>query len=90
ACSWYRKFIPNFSDVARPLSNLTKMNIVWKWSEQEQEAFQTLKQRLATPPELRPKPFIIRTDASGYALGAVLLQGDSPADERPIEYASRL
>ncbi|GBM95898.1 Retrovirus-related Pol polyprotein from transposon 297, partial [Araneus ventricosus] len=63
-------------------------------SEQEQQAFQTLKQRLVTPPVLRQvdptKPFIIRTDASGYALGAVLLQGDSPADERPIEYASRL
>ncbi|GBM12757.1 Retrovirus-related Pol polyprotein from transposon 297 [Araneus ventricosus] len=80
--------------IARPLSNLTKKNIVWKWSEQEQQAFQTLKQRLVTPPVLRQvditKPFIIRTDASGYALCAVLLQGDSPADERPIEYASRL
>ncbi|GBM90511.1 Retrovirus-related Pol polyprotein from transposon 17.6 [Araneus ventricosus] len=93
-CSWYRKFIPNFSDIARPLSNLTKKNIVWKWSEQEQQTFQTLKQCLVTPPVLRQvdptKTFIIRTDASGYALGAVLLQGDSPADERPIEYASRL
>ncbi|GBO31711.1 Retrovirus-related Pol polyprotein from transposon 17.6, partial [Araneus ventricosus] len=93
-CSWYRKFIPNFSDIARPLSNLTKKNIVWKWSEQEQQALQTLKQRLVTPPVLRQvdptKPFIIRTDASGFALGAVLLQGDCPADERPIEYTSRL
>ncbi|GBN47703.1 hypothetical protein AVEN_181122-1 [Araneus ventricosus] len=54
--------------------------LVWKWCEQEQQAFQTLKQRLVTPPVLRQvdptKPFIIRTDASGYALGAVLLQGD--------------
>ncbi|GBN06046.1 Retrovirus-related Pol polyprotein from transposon 17.6 [Araneus ventricosus] len=93
-CSWYRKFIPNFSDIARPLSNLTKKNIVWKWSEQEKQTFQTLKQRLVTPTVLMQvdptKPFIIRTDASGYALGAVLLQGDSPADERPIEYARRL
>ncbi|GBL86708.1 hypothetical protein AVEN_55440-1 [Araneus ventricosus] len=40
------------SDIARPLSNLTKKNIVWKWSEQEQQAFQTLKQRLVTPPVL--------------------------------------
>ncbi|GFT60531.1 retrovirus-related Pol polyprotein from transposon 17.6 [Trichonephila clavipes] len=36
------------------------------------------------------KPFIIRTDASSYALGAVLLQGESPTDEQPVEYASRL
>ncbi|GFU57162.1 hypothetical protein TNCV_1780221 [Trichonephila clavipes] len=37
-----------------------------------------------------PNPFIIRTDASSYALGAVLLQGESPTDEQPVEYASRL
>ena len=93
-CSWYRKFIPNFSGIARPLSNLTKKNTVWKWTENEQNAFQSLKKCLITPPVLKQadatKPFIIRTDASAYALGAVLLQGDSPAEEHPIEYASRL
>ncbi|GFX19446.1 retrovirus-related Pol polyprotein from transposon 297 [Trichonephila clavipes] len=36
------------------------------------------------------KPFIIRTDPSSYALGAVLLQGESPTDEQPVEYASKL
>ncbi|GFT99764.1 retrovirus-related Pol polyprotein from transposon 297 [Trichonephila clavipes] len=93
-CSWYRKFIPNFSDIARPLSNLSKKSTAWKWSEIEQQAFQTLKQCLITPPILRQvdpkKSFIIRTDASSYALGAVLLQGESPTDEQPVEYASRL
>ncbi|GFV72228.1 retrovirus-related Pol polyprotein from transposon 297 [Trichonephila clavipes] len=93
-CSWYRKFIPNFSDYARPLSNLSKKSTAWKWSEIEQQAFQTLKQCLITPPILRQvdpkKHFIIRTDASSYALGAVLLQGESPTDEQPVEYASRL
>ncbi|KAF8791083.1 Retrovirus-related Pol polyprotein like [Argiope bruennichi] len=92
--SWYRKFIPNFSDIARHLSNLKKKNILWKWSEQEQQDFQTLKQCLVTQPVLKKvdptKPFIIKMDASVYALGAVLLQGESPADERPIKYASRL
>ncbi|GFX56024.1 hypothetical protein TNCV_1953441 [Trichonephila clavipes] len=80
--------------IARPLSNLSKKSTVWKWSEIEQQAFQTLKQCLITPPILRQvdpkKPFIIRTDASSYALGAVLLQGESPTDEQPVEYASRL
>ncbi|GFY06827.1 retrovirus-related Pol polyprotein from transposon 297 [Trichonephila clavipes] len=93
-CSWYRKFIPNFSDIARPLSNLSKKSTAWKWSEIEQQAFQTLKQCLITPPILRQvdpkKPFIIRMDASSYALSAVLLQGESPTDEQPVEYASRL
>ncbi|GFT24101.1 hypothetical protein TNCV_2063551 [Trichonephila clavipes] len=81
-------------DIARPLSNLSKKSTAWKWSEIEQQAFQTLKQCLITPPILRQvdpkKPFIIRTDASSYALGAVLLQGESPTDEQPVEYASRL
>ncbi|GFS88283.1 transposon Tf2-6 polyprotein [Trichonephila clavipes] len=62
-CSWYKKFIPNFSDTARPLSNLLKKSTAWKWSEIEQQAFQTLKQCLITPPILRQvdpkKPFII-------------------------------
>ncbi|GFW74116.1 retrovirus-related Pol polyprotein from transposon 297 [Trichonephila clavipes] len=88
-CSWYRKFIPNFSDIARPLSNLSKKSTAWKWSEIEQQAFQTLKQCLITPPILRQvdpkKPFIIRTDASSYAFGAVLLQGESPTDEQPVD-----
>ncbi|GFU75150.1 retrovirus-related Pol polyprotein from transposon 412 [Trichonephila clavipes] len=35
-------------------------------------------------------PFIIRIDTSSYTLGAVLLQGESPAEEQPVEYASRL
>ncbi|GFY28509.1 retrovirus-related Pol polyprotein from transposon 297 [Trichonephila clavipes] len=75
-------------------TNLSKKSTAWKWSEIEQQAFQTLKQCLITAPILRQvdpkKPFIIRTDASSYALGAVLLQGESPADEQPVEYASRL
>ncbi|GBN40849.1 hypothetical protein AVEN_204103-1 [Araneus ventricosus] len=42
-CSWYRKLISNFSEIARPLSNLTKKNTVWTWTESEQNAFTTLK-----------------------------------------------
>ncbi|GFV57124.1 retrovirus-related Pol polyprotein from transposon 17.6 [Trichonephila clavipes] len=85
----HRKFILNFSDISRALSNLTKKSTAWKWSEIEQQVFQTLKQCLITPPILRqvdPKEyFIIRTDASSYALGAVLLQRESPADEQPVD-----
>ncbi|GFT60792.1 retrovirus-related Pol polyprotein from transposon 17.6 [Trichonephila clavipes] len=61
-------------------------------SEQE-EAFRDLKSKLASPPVLKPadstKPFVIRTDASSVALGAVLLQGEKD-EEHPIEYISRL
>ncbi|GFU51084.1 transposon Tf2-6 polyprotein [Trichonephila clavipes] len=92
-CSWYRKFIANFSEIARPLSNLTKKKAFWKWSEEEEEAFQTLKQCLVSPPILKQahfsKPFLIRTDVSNYALGAVLLQGEEKK-EHPVEFARRL
>ncbi|GFW42339.1 transposon Tf2-9 polyprotein [Trichonephila clavipes] len=88
-----RKFIANFSEIARPLSNLTKKKAFWKWSEEEEKAFQTLKQCLVSPPILKQadfsKPFLIRTDASNYALGAVLLQGEDK-EEHPVEFASRL
>ncbi|XP_036346322.1 uncharacterized protein LOC118755602 [Rhagoletis pomonella] len=92
-CSWYRRFIPNFADVAKPLSQLTKKNAKWRWSAEEQNAFDRLKDLLSSPPVLQQvdetKPFILKTDASDYALGAVLLQGENE-EEHPIEYARRL
>ncbi|GFW51221.1 hypothetical protein TNCV_3595031 [Trichonephila clavipes] len=79
-CSWFRRYVPNFTDIARPVSSLTKKKVQWHWGpEEQQESFETLKMRLMTPPILKQadgsKPFTIRTDASSYALGAVLLQG---------------
>ncbi|CAG9137969.1 unnamed protein product [Plutella xylostella] len=91
--SWFRRFIPAYADVARPLTDLLKKASTWRWEPSQQEAFEKIKDFLTTAPILRQadesKPFILRTDSSGYALGAVLLQGEG-ADERPIEYASRL
>ncbi|GBN19631.1 Retrovirus-related Pol polyprotein from transposon 17.6 [Araneus ventricosus] len=92
-CILYREFIPNFSEIACPLSNLTKKKTVWTWTESEQNAFTTLKNCLVSPLILSQadftKHFVLLTDASNYALGAVLLQG-SDMEEHPIEYASRL
>ncbi|GFW34302.1 transposon Tf2-9 polyprotein [Trichonephila clavipes] len=71
--SWNRKFIANFSEIDQPLNNLTKKKASWKCSEEKEKAFQTLKQCLISPPILKQaylsKPFLIRTDASNYALG---------------------
>ncbi|KAJ0170024.1 hypothetical protein K1T71_014630 [Dendrolimus kikuchii] len=92
-CSWFRKFIPNFSKVAEPLTRLTRKNQIWIWGAEQTQAFNELKRLLTSAPILvQPdfnQPFTLRTDASNYALGAVLLQGDGN-QERPIEYASRL
>ncbi|GFT17099.1 hypothetical protein TNCV_4738271 [Trichonephila clavipes] len=86
-------YIQDFAKISRPLSYLTKKKVQWQWGFDQQNAFQTLKNSLTTPPVLKQadgtKPYIIRTDASNYALGAVLLQGEG-SDEHPIEYASRL
>ncbi|GFS89780.1 retrovirus-related Pol polyprotein from transposon opus [Trichonephila clavipes] len=92
-CSWFRRYIQDFAKISRPLSYLTKKKVKWQWGFDQQNAFQTLKNSLTTPPVLKQadgtKPYIIRTDAGNYALGAVLLQGEG-SDEYPIEYASRL
>ena len=80
---FYRKFIPNFSEIAAPLTNLTKKdrpNRVKDWLSHHEIAFQTLKSRLTSSPILRSpvfnegKPFILRSDASVIGTGAVLLQ----------------
>ncbi|GFT65300.1 retrovirus-related Pol polyprotein from transposon 17.6 [Trichonephila clavipes] len=61
--------------------------------EEEEKAFQTLKQCLVSPPILKQadfsNPSLIRTDASNYALEAVLLKGEDK-EEHPVEFASRL
>lgn len=92
-CSWFRRYIQNFAEKSKPLSDLTKKKTPWQWGFPQQQAFELLKNCLLTPPILTQadgtKPYILRTDASNYALGAVLLQGHG-AEEKVIEYASRL
>ena len=50
--SWFRRFIPNFAEVAQPLTNLTRKKVKWNWGETEKRAFETLKQLLCTAPLL--------------------------------------
>lgn len=92
-CSWYRRFIPDFARASEPLTRLTKKNAEWTWTAEQQSAFDKLKMFLTTAPILRQadsqKPYIVKTDASNYALGAVLVQGEGK-DEHPVEFASRL
>ena len=91
---FYRKFIPNFSAITAPLSDLTKKGQPNKvrWEANQQRAFDTLKKLLCAKPILKlpdfSKKFIIRTDASDCGLGAVLLQHDGVV-KLPIAYASK-
>jgi len=90
---YYRKFIENFSKIAKPLTRLTKKTEKFIWTADQQDAFNKLKEKLTTAPVLRypdfTQEFIVTTDASAYALGAVLSQG-TVGDDRPIAYASRV
>jgi len=90
---YYRKFIKNFSKIAKPLTKLTKKAEKFMWTTEQQNAFEELKEKLMTAPVLTypdfTQEFIVTTDASAYALGAVLSQG-KVGDDRPIAYASRV
>ena len=75
---YYRKFVPHFADIARPLTSLTKKDIEFHWTEKCQASFELLKEALMKEPILRypnPKdPYILYTDASKYAWACVLTQ----------------
>ena len=95
---FYRRFIPNFSSIASPLTDLTKKNnpnSIKDWQDHHIRAFQTLKNRLTSSPILRlpvyqeGKLFVPRTDASDIGLGAVLLQDFEGEGHLPIAYASK-
>ncbi|XP_033363072.1 uncharacterized protein LOC117241209 [Bombus vosnesenskii] len=76
---YYRRFIPDFPKVAKPLIQLLKKDTPFKWTENQENAFNNLKTVLVTKPILQypdfSKPFNLTTDASGYAISGVLSQG---------------
>ncbi|WVZ79776.1 LOW QUALITY PROTEIN: hypothetical protein U9M48_027316 [Paspalum notatum var. saurae] len=85
---YYRRFIKDFSKIAKPMTSLTKKNAKFVWGPKCEEGFRELKKPLTTAPVLaRPdvtKPFDVYCDASGRGLGCVLMQ-----EGRVIAYASR-
>ena len=91
---YYRDFIPNFAAVAAPLSDLTRKGQPSKveWGDAQEKAYQTIKILLTSDPILRlPDPvktFVLRTDASDYGIGAVLMQ-EHEGKLFPICHASK-
>ena len=75
---YYRKFVKNYSDMTTCLSELTKKNVKFIWTEQRQLTFEKLKQCISSAPVLisphMDKAFVVETDASGYGVGAALMQ----------------
>ena len=90
---YYRKFVPHFSDIARPLTQLTRKNEGFNWSTECDKCFHMLKDYLQEAPILRyPDPtadYILYTDASKYAYAGVLTQSIDRTDH-PVAYTSGL
>ena len=92
-CNYYRKFIENFAELALPIYKLTKHEGKFTWNNEAQIAFINLKSKLITPPVLRhpnlEETFYLFTDASDYAVGAVLSQVDDKNQDFAISYFSK-
>ena len=100
-CGYYRKIIPRFSDIARPLSKLTAHDAIFMWCEQCELSFQMLKDTLVSAPILKypdtSEPYTIFTDASKYGWAGVLTQehttivdGKEITTKHPVAYVSGL
>ncbi|GKC55432.1 putative reverse transcriptase domain-containing protein [Tanacetum coccineum] len=85
---YYHRFIENFSKIAKPLTVLTQKSKTFDWGEEQENAFQTLKDKLCNAPILalldEPKDFVVYCDASRLGLACVLTHRG-----KVIAYASR-
>ena len=91
-CSYYRRFVKNFAKIAAPLHRLSEKEKEWLWTDECDQAFNTLKHQLVSAPILSlpdfDQDFILDIDASGNGIGAVLYQTVED-HERVIAYGSR-
>ena len=91
-CSYYRRFVPNFSKIAERLIDLTKKYARFKWTSECQTAFDFLKESLTVVPLLAypdtNKPYVLYTDASNNCIGACLTQKTDDEEEKPIYFLS--
>ena len=90
--SYYRRFVPNFVNIAGPQYMFTKQNVSFQWTAKFQSSFECLKCLLASPPVLAypdfTSTFVLHADASREALGAVIEQ-EVDVQLYPLAYASQ-
>lgn len=89
---FYRAFIEGFGKIAQPLTKLLRLNVDFVWGTEQEESFRQLQKCLIEAPVLKfpdfDLPFIVHTDASAYAVGAVLMQMHG-TKLHPIAYFSK-
>src|SRR4029077_12669561 len=92
-CNFYRRFVKDYSLLARPLFDLTKKNVPFQWTDKCETSFRNLQNALTTSPVLilpdYGKPFTLITNASDYATGAILEQEDAFGRSHPVAYYSK-
>lgn len=90
--SYYRRFVKDFAVMSAPLTKLLRKDQPFHWTEEQEVSMNQIKNALVSPQVLAypdfEQPFILATDASGKAIGAVLSQIQD-GRERPLAYASR-
>src|SRR5258708_23168989 len=91
--NFYRRFIWNFSEIARPLHTLTQKSKNWSWGAAEQQAFDALKNAVTSAPTLafpsKSGLFLLECDASNFATGPVLSQQQEAGLFHPIAFMSK-
>lgn len=90
--NFYRRFIEGFSRVTSPMNKLLRKDTVWNWGDEQDRAFQELKQAFCDAPILSTYDYsrrtVVETDASDWAAGGVLSQYDDEGLLRPVAYFS--
>jgi hypothetical protein len=90
---YYRQFIPHFAKFSKPLTRLLGKGVPFEWGLEQQEAFDCLRNSLMSSEVLvHPnfdKPFVLYTDASDIAVGAILAQINSKGVDLPVAYYSK-
>jgi hypothetical protein len=91
---FFRKYIHNYAKITEPLTNLTRKDVPFDFNNSCKDAFNYLKQKFQEAPILRQfnpeRPIILFTDASDFALGAILSQKDCTGCEYVCSFASLL
>lgn len=91
-CNYFRRYVQDFAKITKPLSSLLKKEQPFIWTNTQQQAFEKLKTALTEQVVLAfpdfEQLFYVTTDASNFAIGAMLSQGELPYD-RPIHFFSR-
>jgi hypothetical protein len=91
--NYYGKFLPDLSTVLAPLYRLLQKETEWRWTDEQQRAFEEVKVLLTSDRLLvhydPDKELVLACDASPYGIGAVLSHRDPDGRERPIAFASR-